>query len=284
MRAIIGLLLFVFVVSGCVSRSGVAEFVTYKTVFDESTAVSTALIDQLSASERRIGQYQRLRGSKGAGKVFNVSDAAYYSREADPPLAAHYRKALDVIGRYNVIMLGYATGRGFDELEAEIFALSAEASKTVDLVTGSTQIAAQFAPYLGMLREFADLGLAARSRQVFRDKAVAYHADIVGLIETMRDGAPEIFEVLTFWIEKDIVDGTVAGRGVGELRDKHLQVRVLVSDWVILMNRNIDALNAVVFAIENPSLGSDLSGATTSLIELQTTVKAVRTHLAEVNS
>ncbi len=284
MRAFIGLFLLVFVVSGCMSRSGVAEFVAYKTVFDESTAVSTALIDQLSASERRIGQYERLRGSKGAGKAFSVSDAAYYSNAADPPLAAHYRKALDVIGRYNVIMLGYASGQGFDQIEAEIFALSAEAAKTVDLISGSTRIASQFAPYLGMLREFADLGLAARSRQVFREKAVAYHDDIVSLIETMRDGAPEMFEVLTFWIEKDIVDGTVAGRGIGELQDKHLQVRVLVSDWVVLMNRNIEALNAVVFAIENPSLGSDLSGATASLMELQTTVKAVRTHLAQVNS
>jgi len=257
--------------------------VTYKSVFDDSAAVSTSIIDQLAASERVIGRYARLQGNTSAGKRFVVADAAYFSEQADPPLAAHYRKALDVIGRYNTIMLGYATGQGFDQLDAEIQALATESAKTADLIAGTTKIAGRFTPYLGLLQEFARLGLSARSREVFRDKALQYHDDIVSLIETMRDGAPEVFDILADPIERDILNATISNASTRELQAKHYKMRILVSDWVVLMNRNIEALNAVTFAIENPSLGANLSGTTASLMELQTTVSAVRRRLADIN-
>ena len=99
----------------------------------------------------------------------------------------------------------------------------------------------------------------------------------------MRDGAPEVFDILADPIEQDIVKATLSNAGTQELQAKHYKMRILVSDWVVLMNRNIEALNAVTYAIENPSLGPDLSGTTTSLMELQTTVSAVRKRLAEIN-
>ena len=283
LRILIVVLAFLTLTAGCSTRSGVAEFITYKSVFDDSAAVSTSIIDQLAASERAIGRYARLGGNTSAGKRFVVADAAYFSEQADPPLAAHYRKALDVISRYNTIMLGYATGQGFDQLDAEIQALATESAKTADLVTGTTKIAGQFTPYLGLLHEFAKLGLSARSRAVFRDKALLYHDDIVSLIETMRDGAPEVFDILADPIERDILNATISNAGTRELQAKHYKMRILISDWVVLMNRNIEALNAVTYAIENPSLGPNLSGTTASLLELQTTVSAVRKRLAEIN-
>ncbi len=278
--------LFVFsTLTACISRGGVAEFTVYKSVFDDSAAVTTSIIDQLAAAERIVEKTARFRPNRiGVDPVFVASDAAVYSDLTDPPLAAQYRRALATVNQYNKVMLGFATGQGFDTLQAEIFGFATQAGATADAIAGTTSIAGTLAPYLGILREISSLVVSARSRAVFREKFLEYHPDVIAILETMREGSEDMFPNLTFKLEADILDGLSRGQNVKTLQEKHYQTRVLLSDWVVLMNKNIDALNAVKLAIENPGLGTQLSGATAELIALQSTVNGVRKRLADLNT
>lgn len=270
---------------GCVSRAGVAEFTAYKSVFDDSAAVTTAIIDQLAVSERVVERRVRLEpNSVGIDVVFRPDDAAIFSDLADPPLAAQYRRALALVNQYNKLMLGYATGQGFAQLESEILGFAREAGATAEVITGSANLVQGLSPYLGVLEEMAEFALAARSRAVFRERALLYHDDIIGILETMRDGSAEIFPNLTYSIKSEIVNAVGEGRPIGPLREKHEKVRVLLSDWVVMMNKNISALNAVKIAVENPSLSTRLAGTTAEIIELRSVVDGVRKHLAELNA
>lgn len=268
---------------GCVSRAGVAEFVTYKNIFDESAAVTTSIIDQLAAGERQIEQRLRLRpNSVGIDLEFRPGDAAIFSNLADPPLAAQYRHALALISRYNTLMLAYATGQGFAQTEAELAGLAREASATLGTITG-TSVVGGLTPFVGVLQELSRYALASRSRAIFREKALAYHDDIVGIIATMRDGSAQMFPNLTENIKRDILNAVSTGQDITALREKHRAARVLLSDWVVMMDKNIAALDAVVTAVQNPSLGTQLSGLSAELIELRSAVDGVRRHLAELN-
>lgn len=285
MRVILIVLTGLFFLTGCVTSSGVAEFTTYKSVFDDSAAVTTAIIDQLAVSERAVEQRARLHpNSVGIDTEFRPGDASVFSDLADPPLAAQYRSALALVNQYNKIMLGYATGQGFAQLEAEIFGLAREAGATAEVISGSTSLVQGLTPYLGVLKEISGFALSGRSRAVFRERALLYHDDIIGILKTMRDGSAEIFPNLTFNIKRDILTAVGDGRDPQPLREKHRKVRVLLSDWVVMMDKNISALNAVKMAVENPSPGSRLSGATREIIELRSVVDGVRKHLAELNA
>lgn len=273
------------VLAGCATRSGVAEFQAYDKVFTDSAAVTTSIIDQLAASERVLEKKRRLRrNSLGIDPTFRAEDATIFSELADPPLAAQYRKAFGVVSRYNKIMLGYATGQGFAELEANIFGLANEASSAVAVISGSAGLAAGLTPYLGVLREIANLALEHKSRAVFRERALLYHDDIVGILQTMRDGSAQMFPNLTYSIKNEMLSAIKTKASIDKLRDKHEQVRVLLSDWVVMMDKNISALDAVKVAIENPSLGVHLSGAAAEIADLRIMVETVRKHLAALNA
>jgi hypothetical protein len=273
------------VLTGCVSRAGVAEFAAYKTVFDESAAVTTSIIDQLAAGEREIEQRVRLKpNSAGIDLTFRPGDANVFSNLADPPLAAQYRHALALVSRYNILMLGYATGQGFAQTDAELTELAREASATLGAIAGSAQIVGGLTPFLGALQEISSYALASRSRAIFRERALAYHDDIVGIIATMRDGSAEMFPNLTENLKIEILRAISAKQDTAQLRNKYQAVRVLLSDWVVMMDKNIEALNAVKVAIQNPSLGTQLSGLTAEKIELRSVTDGVRRHFAELNA
>ncbi len=61
-------------------------------------------------------------------------------------------------------------------------------------------------------------------------------------------------------------------------------MRVLLSDWVVLLDRDIAALDAVVLAVEHPSATAVLTGTTETIIELRNATIQIRAHIAEINS
>lgn len=275
------ILFAVLLVAGCITRAGVAEYQLYKKTFDESTTVSTALIDRLVVAERSIGQLTSLKSDRlGVDRNFDPNDAIYFSDDGDPPLAAEYRRAIKTINSYNDIMLAYATGQGFDQVLAKALILSNETTALAGAVTGSS---IQLTTLNVIAGKLAKLAATERSRAVFQREFKETVPVLINLLDQMRDKTPIMFATLTFFTRAelaDVVDGIERG-DAAKLRKQHAALRVLLSKWVVLLDRQKHALLATQNAIENPNLGIILSGTTEAVIELRTTIAGIRIELAK---
>ena len=267
---------FVFM-AACSNRSGIEEFNLYSKSFEESAATTTAIIDQIAVGEKERRQRGALKpGAGGIDRNFVVSDADIFSKLTDPPLAAQYKRALRAIEAYNKLMLGFATGQGYSQSQALYKGFLDEMVAVGQVFKFTTSLATKAAPVIGALNEALEFAAQGESRAFFREQALQNHDAIIGLIEVMRDGAPTLFKNLTAGIENDIVNATASGQSTKKLLDKHHQARVLMSDWVVLMNRNIAALNGVKRAIEQPPTGFDVGSAQQDLADFRLAVESIK--------
>lgn len=274
---------FFLILAGCASRSGLEEFTLYKRAFDESLAVATALIDRLAASERQVGRLGHFEPNKlGVDPVFKPEDAAYFSNHTDPPLAAEYRRAIVVINRYNELMLAFASGKGFDKAIEQLNMLASEATLFAAPV-GQTPVSAG---YRAIANDILTLVAAERSREVFQASFRKTAPQLLILIDGMKAQTPVAFKNLAFFLEADLlnIDRGLRAGDVAALKAKHMELRVLLSDWVILLDQHAALIKATQMAIENPRLGTELSGATEAVVQLRVTVDSVRSHLASIRT
>ena len=276
--------IFLVLLIGCATRIGIQEFELYKKTFDESHAVSTAIIDQLAVAERKQRQDRFVRTNGDFSSDFVPNDSSTFSELTDPPLAHAYRRALGVINRYNKTMLSFATGKGFDQIRAEVTGFGNDTLAFVDALRKSTDTTTHFAPYLSILESLAQFALANHSREVFRGEFLRNHNVIINLLTDMRDGTTIVFPRLAYPIRKKFDESRFGGPAVNlkELKEEHRKIRVLMSDWVILMDKNINALAAVKFAMENPSASASFSGARETIVELKVMTESIRKQLAKI--
>ena len=271
---------------GCALQAGLPEFKVYNTAFEESRSASTTIIDMLAVAERKQQQaFLKAQHPNGRDKKFWPDQAAYYSELADPPLADVYRRGIDVVAQYNKIMLVYATGQGFDTLQAEVSSLGTESLALVNAAQILGDVAGKASPYVALAQEIAKLALSIRSRAVFREHLIDTAPAVRKLLGSMRDGTRYVFPRLTYTTTTELNLLRVGGSGNrAELLKKLDQMRVLLSDWVVLLDRDIAALDAVVLAVEHPSATAVLTGTTETIIELRNATIQIRAHIAEINS
>jgi hypothetical protein len=272
-------------VTACTNRGGVEEFNLYSKAFEQSAATTTAIIDQIAVGEKARRQRAAHKPmSGGIDRVFVVADAEIFSELTDPPLAAQYKRALRAIEAYNKLMLSFATGQGYSQSQALYKGFLGEAVAVGKAFKITTSLAKDAAPIIGALNEALKFVVAGESRAFFREEALKNHDTIVNLIAVMRDGAPTLFKNLTAGIQNDIVNTAATGQSTKKLVKKHDQARVLMSDWVVLMNRNIEALESVKRTIEAPNSGFDVASATQDLADFRAAVGSIKTELAKLNA
>jgi hypothetical protein len=274
----VGAILLVTLAAGCTTQAGLAEFQAYKRTFDEGSAVSTALIDKLAASERAVMKFAR--ASRDLNKEFKPEDAAYYVEGADPPLAAVYRKAIRSINAYNELLLAYVTGAAGKQLHAQVQLLASELVAFASVTPASSAAFPGLANVASRIVEFAAV---QRSRAAFQAEFRRTSPLVVELIDEMRAKTPTVFKNLTYFTAakyEDVVDQIEPGNPE-QLHQEFEQSRVLLSGWVLLLERQKLALLQTQRAVDNPTLGVVLSGATESIAELRITVNDVRAELAK---
>lgn len=278
-------LVFAVFVAGCSDRRGAAQFQLYSEAFGESATTTTAIIDQISVVEKdRLRRQARNPGPSGVDVTFDVEDASIFSDLTDPPLAGQYKRALRTIEAYNKLMLGFATGQGYSLSQAQYKAFADEAVGLLGALKGTVKLSGAIAPVVNILDTVTTVVVSNQSRALFRERALEYHPAIIDLMRIMRAGAPVLFRNLTAGTEDAIVEAIVANQPTAPLIAKHEQARVLMSDWVVLMDRNIAALNAVKAAIEAERGAFDVAGATADLQGFQTAVESIKQELARLNA
>lgn len=284
-RQFLAAMFVIIVISACSDRRGAEQFVLYSEAFGESATTTTAIIDQISVVEKeRLRRQARNPGPSGVDVTFDVDEALIFSDLTDPPLAGQYKRALRTIEAYNKLMLGFATGQGYAQSQVLYKTFADEAVGLLAAFRGTVKLSGSVAPIVGALDSITTVVAANQSRRFFREKALEYHPAVIELLRVMREGAPVLFANLTAGTEDAIVNAFAVGQSPAKLIEKHEHARVLMSDWVVLMDRNIAALEAVKLAVETQSTSFNVESATVDLRDFRAAVESIKGELAKLNA
>lgn len=247
------------VLISCAPRAGIEEFIAYRDAFEGSRAASEAMFDLLEIAER---EQQRLAAP--AGGRFDPDQAGVFSEIADPPLTDTYRRAFTAISRYNQVMVGLASGETAASLSADLGALGSDGlGFAAAVVPGSNVVGlAEFVP---VFQQISRIALTQRARVVFSQE-LAQNADaVLELMAVMRAHTPEAFDYL---------------RTAGQTEDR----RVMLSNWVVLLDRNSVSLRLAANAARDGTTVGDLAAIRASVAEMNQAATALRQSIAQLAS
>lgn len=252
----------------CTTRTGLAEFSAYREAFEESRASAGSLFDLLEVSERRALESVARQARGGA---FETKAAELHSSLVAPPLATAYRRSFDVVAQYNAVLAGFATGRRGEELSADIYALGGRAAALASGFGANVAAPAAVSAIAEPARRILDVALSRRSERAYREALVATEPEVQALIDAMIDGAPQIF---------DTIAPTPGVRNDPERIARREEVRVLVSDFVVLMARVSAALSAAAEAAAASDRTLDAAALDRTVSDMETAARALRLGVA----
>jgi len=243
------------------TASGYQEFQLYSTAYDEQYAYGDQVLTALGTIERKAF----LRSRSADDLSFHPEDAAYYISGVEPPITASIRGSLKALKDYNKALAALGNGESAEALTNRVSTLTSNVIGTIAASSGATGtgagIAAASTHYLGLALPFFRAAAGAASREAFRTQLIAAYPPMFSLLKTLRDGTPEMFEML----DRN-------GKPIRENRE-------LMSGWVLLLDQSIVALNAAKLAAEShtPVNLAGLSDAAIEMRVLAEKTKAART-------
>ena len=278
--AAVVLLLPILGLSACTTYRGLAEFDAYRSAFDKSYETGNAVLDLLAQKERSL----YLKTYPPQALAFDPDLASYYVDTVDPPSTAVFRRSLTTVKAYNDVLYGLASGEAAEALSARLLGLgtsvTAAGRETRELLAGGVMPKAAASTVrtldarLSAAGELVTFALKYKSRADFRRFALDYHDECQQILLTLREGARDVFPILT----AEEVDSITSDM-------KKIPIyRKLLSDWVLSIDATIVALERVNAALkaDASALDASIAGLTRSAIELEAAAGAARKHIAEL--
>lgn len=231
----------------------------YRDAFEDSRAASEVMFDLLEIAER---EQQRLAAPDGGR--FDPDQAGIFSDIADPPLTDAFRRAFTAISRYNQVMVGLASGETAASLSAELGALGSDGLGFATAVVPSSNVA-DLAEFVPVFQQISNIALTQRARVVFSQE-LAQNADaVLELMAVMRAHTPEVFDYL---------------RTSGQTEAR----REILSNWVVLLDRNSKSLRLAAEASRKGATVGDLAAIRASVAEINQAATALRQSIAQLAS
>lgn len=267
-----------------------AELKVFREGVVAANTAATPILDELSASERKIKQAMVAR-QKGAA-TFVWQDAAYFADIGDAPATAIFRRSHNVLDRFSDVLYGVATGAnakadidGVESLAVESAGLLSELSSLVP-VLGGAEVAVKGA------FDVARPGLTLIAREISRREAkrvieIALENQIVGkLTAALIAATPLMFNVLVRDAERATQDIDASDDLIRNSRTAYAgraaKLRIVLSNYVVLLQRVDAAWNEAAKAAVT---GSTVSVAvlTERVTELRVAVVATRRAYADLH-
>lgn len=297
--AIASLVLANLLLGGCATTPAPVEQIKFfSQAFATVNTVGQPLLDELAIAERSQGRRVAERRAKDAAKAppvgrgcqnadaawvatgdpavgfiggFCLEDAGYHATVGDPPATAQFRGGLLVIERYAEVLTALAEGRNIDQAIGEVNALGEELGSL--LAMGGLNLA--LAPALQALQPvLANVARNANAQEA-RRLIVEGAPKVSMLILALRDAAPDTFNTLVSDLRRASRAPTTAAAVVKEIEAR----RVMVAQYVVLLEGLQQAWNATVAAAENPD-GSRLTDLVARTAQVRAEAESVRRSLA----
>jgi hypothetical protein len=296
---------FIGAVSAC-ATAPLQETKTFQLAFVAVDTVGQPLLDDLATAQRLEVQQLAIASAKriAAGKPslrlkidcnfrwqtidrtsgfitgFCGPDAPYYSKIGDPPKTAEFRKALALIGEFAQALTALADGTSAAAASAQAQQLARNFGSFAETLAGATGVGSAIAPAVNeiatalspLVNQFANIASADQERRV----VVEAQPKVTALIKALHDGAPSLFGTLIQQIANQI-----------ELEDRPQPAeaaridgyRLVISDYMRLLDRLNDAWNQLVIASKQPSNPTSLATLTVSSGQLAADAATVRQSL-----
>lgn len=276
------------VLVGCVSGRGIQEFSLYQAAFDRANTAANGVLDQLAIRERELFLRRHRVGVDVAALTFTPEDARYYADSVDPPGTAAFRRSLATVKAYNDLLYALGTGQTAQALTAKLGELQVSVSKAITEIGVTAGAGAQTAAISGglssafrALESIVRTGLKYRSRAAVRVYLLENYKHVRKILVEIRSGTQDIFPLLADAVlRRSRVTGTSP---TAEEIAKIETYRKLLSDWVILIDVTIMALDQVYVSMgASQTIASSIAGLNTIAVDLATTAEAARKHLAEL--
>ena len=272
----LGYFLFVLLLGGC--SHGAAEFQSYRQAYEAQYVEAAKVLDQVATAERII--VERSFKSQPGVRAFNPDEARYYIAVGDPPLTGAIRASVDALKDYNDALSGLVTGEAAATLRSELAAANNALAGSLGALAGASGVDAAFATALGgaIGKAIPVLEVLERAgnRIAFREQLVRAYPAMKQLMLELRDGTPQMFEV----VERSFV--TPGSLGLGPTRmtaDKQARLaefRQLLAGWVLLIDESVRAMDMAVYAAATQAYSPDLSSLIEASVEIRVLSEAIK--------
>lgn len=258
--------------AGCATSAGRSEFLAFRAAFQASETAASALLDVVAVAERRV------RGSRASianpSGIFRIEDAEIFATNVDPPTVGELRRAIAAVGSYSGVMVALATGETASTLSAELAALGRDSLALANAVGIDAGLATAAMP---AAQKLAELALRAQSQHLFRAQLVDGDPAIIDVIRAIRDAGPTLFEFLN--ADDRALRGDIAAR-----LTRREDNRRLVSDWVVLWDRHLRALEDARAAAISPTGAARLATLRATVADMTAAAAAMRQSLAAMRA
>lgn len=269
------LLLLAFAAVSACAQGGPA-FREYQAAFDAQYAQGALVLDRLGQAELAL----TASDARDSGVTsFDPNLAGVYLGIGDPPLTGAIRGSLTSVRDYNTTLAALVGGESARQLSArmgEAAASAAGAASTLGAVTGVGigGVAAAAAAVDTLLPIFRQLA-AIEDRAEFRAQFLKAYPDVRALMLTLRNGTPEMYEIMRV---SYVVDGDITGVG-GVPRDslpRLEQDRRLLAGWVVLLDQTLVAMDIAVGTAGQGGLALETAALSAAAADLQALAEAVQ--------
>lgn len=268
--------------SGCSTYRGTAEFSAYRTAFRSAQVSSESILDRLAVAERSL--YSRcvnirdiLNDDNGQCEEFdpevsrfNPDDAFYIAEAGDPPGTAAYRRMIRAVAAYTEILNGLASGQTADMMAGQLGELAATAVSAGSAVVPPAAGAAAASltalnATIAALEPITTQVLGFQTRAAFREELLANKDKIRRALLEARKGTGPMYDAIV----NNIID-TAPASGISAAAEKQItNNRLIMANWVVILDTTIDAFDLAVVAVENQNAAgaSGLLAASNSIAE-----------------
>ncbi|MCY4137772.1 MAG: hypothetical protein OXF56_05850 [Rhodobacteraceae bacterium] len=210
---------------------------------------------------------------------FAVEHARYFAQSGYPPVAGSIKSAFRALERFNRIALVYADGQALETARTDIMNLESNISSAGQLMGIPLP---GISSALGVALEGGSSISAFGSRNAFREIIKEQGENLILLLETLRKNAPVVYEQLTQKLYEDRELKILLGESVEETINSIRRERMIVSEWVVMLDAAISAMRATLVAIDTPAtLSTDLGDAVFVTGEINAGLSRIRTLMAE---
>lgn len=189
------------------------------------------------------------QGRVGEGQFcYELRDA--YSTISDPTLVEATRRLSNVLQRYNAILAAYAGGVSGDILAADLERMRGELDFGLSLVSAAppSVVGTAFGTLDPILKKLGEV----RDQKVLRDYLLENHELVdAAYLELARSSTELYSNVFEGTQIRSNAPGLNAAQRAALVERRH-QVRTILADWTVIVDRSRQLLAELVVAMENP--------------------------------
>jgi len=258
-----------------------AELTTYSQTFAAFQEVSGTVLDIVAPYERMAIRPSTFTTEDcPAGGVLSPDPFCYEIRDVfatigDPPLVGSYRDLIEVIARYNAILVAYSDGVSLRFIQQDLDGFAAGvAAASADAAADLTGVITDLTPAAEQLTGYSDRqSLLALLNQTFPKVDAAFAA------LARESGA----------LFSNVATGTTGAVRLGGNRQtlaaRRTELRNVIANWTVLIDETRGLLQDMNFALNNPdNLEVRLRNLQDEAIPVNAGFEVLRRQLAELGT